>query len=533
MIASGIDYLLKRDFKAASRIFNMALLEDPTNANLHYFNGYTYHMMAEIGDSTNYDLAAMGYMKAIDLDHSNWMASLQLGRIKLREKKYMQAQELFANVLLYKSDQFEAIYGLATASYYIQDVNHAAKYINQAAHLRPNDPTVQRSAAVVMAAAGRQDLAKEHLDNFSKLKPNSEDFKQVNQRVLDWEKIHNSSNIHLAQADEIAEEEEDEEEASGADAYDNMVILEGVVLLLRNVGNTTKGENILKVLRTAIDWGHRYAKNEEVHKRTFYFLDFNTESLATKVEYPMNIANVTQDYVDLIGRPTLVVEAGKEEAEFFSGSDLKISLTGEDGGTIETIEFGTTLKISLTSLEGDVATMEAFVESSDLLATTESGRIFIKDTGLEVAKNNVRTSLKAKIGETIMLGGFRQRFDSHNRSGVPLLGDIPILQYIFAEENTNSKRLSVLFMLTVRRYEPAMKQAKQRFKEQNSKPSPHLVELDARNDNMTDVEPFISIVIKAFDYLFREFRRGDIIPLRYNFDDFRDELRATVRFLWF
>ena len=133
-----------------------------------------------------------------------------------------------------------------------------------------------------------------------------------------------------------------------------------------------------------------------------------------------------------------------------------------------------------------------------------------------------------------MLGGFRQRFDSHNRNGVPILGDIPGLQYFFAEENTNSNRLSILFMLTVRRYEPAINDAKEQLKKARQRGTPpQLVELDARSEDDFAVEPAIHHIIYSMDHLYREFRRGDIIPLRYNFDDFREELNATVRFLWF
>lgn len=541
-LVGGIDKILQGDYAAASRTFNMALMDDPSNASLHFFNAYTYHMMADAGASGSYDLAEMGYVKALDLENSNWLASLQLGRIKLTQKKYEEAQEHFADVLLFKPDHFEAAYDLAMASYYAYDLRHAAKYINKAVQLRPQEPKARQAAAIILAAAGKSDMAREHLNSFNQQPHSKMDAKYVNQRVADWEKLHKRGAFHLAQADtatindtEEAPEEAPEEPDESNDKYANMVIVEGVVLRLRHIGNTSKGENVLKVLKTTINFGNRRERKDTGEKVTTWFREFGTENLSDKIEYGLNIANIEHDYVDVIGRPTLVLEAGKEEGSFFSGSELKITIRGEDGGSVETVPFGTNLKVGLTSVDNEHADLNIFFENSALLATTESGVIVIGDTALEIAKSTVQTSLKAKIGETIMLGGLQERLDSHNRNGVPVLGNIPILQYFFAEENTNSSRNSVWFLLTVRKYEPAIKDAKKRLakKMKQKKHQPNLVALDKRSYDFTEIAPVLPIFVASLEGIFREFRRGDIKPLQFHMKDLEEEMKATLAFLWF
>jgi type II secretory pathway component GspD/PulD (secretin) len=56
-----------------------------------------------------------------------------------------------------------------------------------------------------------------------------------------------------------------------------------------------------------------------------------------------------------------------------------------------------------------------------------------------------------QFGETLVLGGLSEKEDSVVRDGVPILQDVPVLQYFFSNEQTVDFHKSVLILITPRR----------------------------------------------------------------------------------
>ena len=109
--------------------------------------------------------------------------------------------------------------------------------------------------------------------------------------------------------------------------------------------------------------------------------------------------------------------------------------------TIERRDVGLTLKVTPTiSAEGLVRLV---VEQ-----TTESVADSIENASdIVTNKREIKTTVLADDGETIVLGGLIREDTQVTKSKVPLLGDIPFLGRLFSSENTSRVKRNLLVFL--------------------------------------------------------------------------------------
>ncbi|HUX79229.1 MAG TPA: hypothetical protein VMW10_05735, partial [Alphaproteobacteria bacterium] len=198
-VVAQIFLLLRQEkFSDASTLINQALQAQPKNVTLHLLNGLTYEKLAERGDASGNELAAVGYQNAMNLDPSNVLAITQLGKLKYREQMYDQAEEHFANALLLKPNDAELWQELAAASYYAYDIKTALSAISKAEKLKPNDPLIHRSATMIYASLGDFKAAKKHFEFFKNKAGNDPAVGYVEARLNNWADLYNSGRIKLA-----------------------------------------------------------------------------------------------------------------------------------------------------------------------------------------------------------------------------------------------------------------------------------------------------------------------------------------------
>ncbi|MEB3702874.1 Putative PEP-CTERM system TPR-repeat lipoprotein [Candidatus Bealeia paramacronuclearis] len=197
-VAQAIGLMKDNQFQEASSFLNQALQNEPQSISLHLLNALVYEKLAEVGDSSRIDLAAVGYQNALNLDPNNLFAMAQLGKIKFKNKQYDQAQELFANALLVKPNDASLLQELAASSYYAYDAKTALAAIDQAIKIDPKNPLAHRSAAMIHAALGDMDIARQHQSEYQKLAKNDPDNDKIASRLEDWEFLYKSGRIKLA-----------------------------------------------------------------------------------------------------------------------------------------------------------------------------------------------------------------------------------------------------------------------------------------------------------------------------------------------
>ncbi|MEI6898018.1 MAG: type II secretion system secretin GspD [Psychromonas sp.] len=147
-----------------------------------------------------------------------------------------------------------------------------------------------------------------------------------------------------------------------------------------------------------------------------------------------------------------------QEASFMVGDDVPV-LTGSTSSsdndnpfqTIERREVGIKLTVTPQINQGDSVQLVIEQEVSNIQGQTEVDVIF--------ATRSVKTTVMAKSGETIVIGGLINEAVSESVSKVPLLGDIPYLGWLFRStiSSTEKRNLMIFLRATIVRDDETMR----------------------------------------------------------------------------
>lgn len=135
-----------------------------------------------------------------------------------------------------------------------------------------------------------------------------------------------------------------------------------------------------------------------------------------------------------------------------SSTSASTATPGTTGTVLETrVEFRDVgLKLSLTPAihpTGEV-TVELSFEISSVGAPipgVSNGELLVP-----INTRNLDTFIKVKDGETRLLGGLIQDIDTDGRRRIPILGDLPVIGWLFSNRETTRSRTDVLVALTPR-----------------------------------------------------------------------------------
>ena len=146
-----------------------------------------------------------------------------------------------------------------------------------------------------------------------------------------------------------------------------------------------------------------------------------------------------------------------QEASFIVGDEVPV-LTGSTSSssndnpfqTIERKDIGIKLTVTPQINEGDAVQMVIEQEVSNIKGQTSVDVIF--------ATRAVKTTVLAKSGETVVIGGLIDEDVDETVDKVPLLGDIPLLGYLFksTKSSTEKRNLMVFIRATIIRDDKTM-----------------------------------------------------------------------------
>ena len=216
-------------------------------------------------------------------------------------------------------------------------------------------------------------------------------------------------------------------------ALPRMALLDTAIISTVENISTNKGINLLDGLRLLL--GASFTDTNQPGGTTRIKTFNRTASLdnlggATgALAYSLNIANAGNDWNQVLARPTLVA-LDRQPSTFFSGNSLSTTVQGAfSGGTLVEHPAGISLSVTPTFVDDQQVLLSVrvarsyFVNGSDLRGDT-----IIK------SRNAVSANVLMKMGETLILSGLTERQLNESKYGVPLLKDIPVLQYLFSTE---------------------------------------------------------------------------------------------------
>ena len=165
------------------------------------------------------------------------------------------------------------------------------------------------------------------------------------------------------------------------------------------------------------------------------------------IAYALNLANASDKHSEIIARPTLAV-LDRTPSLFFSGSNVSVVISGTlSGGSISEKPIGVSLSVTPT-----------FVDDDTMLLAVKATRSFIEagspgtfQQALATTRNTVTANVLLKFDQTLVLSGLRERDQQETDTGVPLLRDLPGIQYLFARRTTQDFTKEVVVTITPRR----------------------------------------------------------------------------------
>jgi type II secretory pathway component GspD/PulD (secretin) len=143
----------------------------------------------------------------------------------------------------------------------------------------------------------------------------------------------------------------------------------------------------------------------------------------------------------LLATPKLSVQSG-QKASFQVGGELPIVQTTALASNVEWKKFGTQLDVApLIQGEDEVfVTITATVSQFDFSRQVQGNPTLLAKTA--------STNLKVKDRETFAIAGLLSNEESDSVSKVPILGDIPILGYIFKTKGKRYTRTETIVLFT-------------------------------------------------------------------------------------
>ena len=157
---------------------------------------------------------------------------------------------------------------------------------------------------------------------------------------------------------------------------------------------------------------------------------------------------------NILATPSIVTLDNKEAA-FNVGQEVPVvtgsqsSTTGSVYSTVERKTVGTKLKVTPQINEGDSVLMDIEQEVSSVATSTSTSSSSTSSASLGDTFNTrtVKNAVLVKSGETVVLGGLLSNNTSESTYKVPLLGDIPVLGYLFRYNSTSKTKQNLMVFI--------------------------------------------------------------------------------------
>ncbi len=160
----------------------------------------------------------------------------------------------------------------------------------------------------------------------------------------------------------------------------------------------------------------------------------------------------TDDEFRILSTPQILT-TDNEEARITVGENRPYqtrSTTDPSGGTFESFEYrdvGKILKVTPTVTEGRLVRMKISLEVTDIDLTST---LTTASTLPVTNKRTVDTTVIVKDSQTVVIGGLIDDATDRTDTKVPVLGDLPVLGWLFRKRTETNQRQNLYIFLTPR-----------------------------------------------------------------------------------
>ena len=181
--------------------------------------------------------------------------------------------------------------------------------------------------------------------------------------------------------------------------------------------------------------------------------------LADTLGVPINPFNVrtflralqTAEDVNVLSTPQILT-TDNQKAEIVVAENVPFpgGQNTTSGGNVQTTidrkDVGVTLRLTPNVLENDLVKLEVYQEVSDVLPVSQSVGTTV--LGPTTSKRSASTTVIVSHAQTVVIGGLIKDKIILTESKIPLLGDIPLLGWLFKSTTRSSKKTNLLIFLT-------------------------------------------------------------------------------------
>jgi general secretion pathway protein D len=159
-----------------------------------------------------------------------------------------------------------------------------------------------------------------------------------------------------------------------------------------------------------------------------------------------------KDAINVLSTPQILT-SDNEEAEIVVGENVPfVSTSQRDLSTTDTVlssidrqDVGITLKITPQITEGDYVKLDLYQEISSVKEESENITVSVGPT---TTKRSTSTSVVVRDSQTVIISGLMQEEEVDNMVKMPVLGDIPVLGWLFKHKSKTKKKTNLLVFIT-------------------------------------------------------------------------------------
>ncbi|MFQ5950393.1 MAG: secretin N-terminal domain-containing protein, partial [Nitrospiria bacterium] len=157
------------------------------------------------------------------------------------------------------------------------------------------------------------------------------------------------------------------------------------------------------------------------------------------------------DDVNILSTPQILT-SDNQKAEIVVAENIPIpgaqsqTVGGNVQTTIERKDVGVILRLTPKVLENDLVRLDVFQEISSVIETSEAiGSVVLGPT---TSKRSANTTVVVHDGQTVVIGGLIRDNAVTTERKIPLLGDIPLLGWLFKTQTKRFEKTNLMIFLT-------------------------------------------------------------------------------------
>jgi len=236
-----------------------------------------------------------------------------------------------------------------------------------------------------------------------------------------------------------------------------MALIDVAIIRTEEIYTTSKGVNLLNGLNIFFTGDQFYQQRTPFGKVRTALAGNDTMTLklgtaGAGLTYSLNIFSNNYDRNEIIARPSILVE-DRKKSSFFSGGTMHVVIEGgvAGSGAMQPLNTGVKLEVTPQFLDSNTINLNVFAQR--VFLETSLSQVSDNITGTSFAtssKTTISANLTLRYGETMILSGLSDQEKEIVDDKVPVLGDVPITQYLFRNQRKTSSKKTVLVLLTPR-----------------------------------------------------------------------------------